>query len=82
MKAISFNFRRFFGGFRCVLVQLLLIQTLFSVQFYIRRKAILFSVWQYDYCVCRINRFRVMIDFLRDSSTTKHFDKWFERGHD
>ena len=45
-----------------------MIQTFFSVQFYIRRNAILSSIRSYDYFVCRVNRFRVMIDFLRDSS--------------
>ena len=34
MKAIFFTFRRFSGGFEGILIQLLLIQTLFSVQFY------------------------------------------------
>ena len=42
------------------------IQTLFSVVFYIRRKVILSSIWRYDYFVCRVNKFRVMVDFVRD----------------
>ena len=61
-------FGDFSGGFRCILVQLLLIHTLFTVQFYIRRTAILFSIEWYDYFVRRVNRFKVMIDFLRDFS--------------
>ena len=66
MKAIFFKFQRFFGGFECVLVQMLLIQTVFSLLFYIRRKVILSSIRLYDYFVCRVNRFRVMVDFVRD----------------
>ena len=38
-------FGDFSGGFKCVLVQLLLIKTLFSVEFYVTRKAILSSIW-------------------------------------
>ena len=45
---------------------MLLIQTLFSVIYYIRRKVILSSMWWYSYFVCRVNRFRVMVDFVRD----------------
>ena len=46
MEAIQWKqylsiFGDFSGGLRCVSVQLLLIQTHFSVQFYIRRTAIL-----------------------------------------
>ena len=47
-------------------VQMLLIKTLFSVLFHIRRKAILSSIRRYDYFVCRVNRVRVMFDFVRD----------------
>ena len=75
MKAIFFKFQRFSGGFECVLVQLLLIQTLFSVQFYIRMKAILSFIRGFDYFVCRANGFRVMVDFLRDGSTRPVFCK-------
>ena len=53
MKAIFFKFQRFFLRFERVLVQLLLIQTLISVQFYMIMKAILSS---------RVNRLRVMVD--------------------
>ena len=60
------SFGDFSGSFEGVLVQLLLIRTLFSVQFYIRRKAVLSSIPWYDYFVCRVNRFRVMVDFVRD----------------
>ena len=63
MKA---SFRDFSGDFEFVLVQMLLIQTVFSVLFYIRRKAILSSIRWYDYFVCRVNRFRVMVNFVRD----------------
>ena len=63
MKAIFSSFRDFSGDLECVLVQLLLIQTFFSVQVYIRMKAILSSIF-----VCRVNRFRAMIDFLRDGT--------------
>ena len=63
MKAI---FRDFPRGFECVLVQMLLIQTLFSVLFYVRRKVILSSIRLYDYFVCRVNTLRVMVDFMRD----------------
>ena len=38
------SFRDFSGGFECVLVQMLLIPTLFGVLFYIRRKVILSSI--------------------------------------
>ena len=69
------SFRDFSGGFECVLEQLFLIQTLFSVQFYIRMKAILSSIRCYDYFLCRVNRFRVMIDFLRDGSACPVFCK-------
>ena len=41
LKVIFLSFRDFSRGFECVLVQMLLIQTLFSVLFYIRRKVIL-----------------------------------------
>ena len=37
-----------------------------SVLFYIRRKVILSSVQRYDYFVCRVNRVRVMLDFVKD----------------
>ena len=77
------SFRDFSRGFECVFVQLLLIQTLYSVQFYIRMKAILSSIRWYDYFVCRVNRFRVMIDFLvHVQFSAKHFHsiQWFERG--
>ena len=70
MKAIFFKFQRFFGG-----LQVLLIQTPFSVQCYIRMKAILSSIRRYDHFVCRVNRFRVMIDFLRDGSASPVFCK-------
>ena len=50
----------------CVLVQLFLIQTLPSTQFYIKKKVISPSIQCYNYFVCRVNRFRVMMDFLRD----------------
>ena len=66
MKAIFFKFQRFLRGFECVLVQMLLIQTLFIVLFYIRRNVILSSIRCYDYFVWRVNRFRVMVDFVRD----------------
>ena len=66
MKAIFLCFRDFIGGFECVLVQMLPIQTLFSMLFDIRRKAILSFILCYDYFVCRVNRFRVMVDFVRD----------------
>ena len=75
MKAIFFKFQKFFRGFECVLVQLLLIQTLFRVLFYVRRKVILSSIWCYDYFVCRVNRFRVTIDFLKDDSACPVFCK-------
>ena len=39
---------------------------IFSVLFYIRRKVILSSVRWYDYFVCRVNRFGVMVEFVRD----------------
>ena len=38
----------------------------FRVLCYIRRKIILSSVRRYDYVVCRVNRFRFMVDFVRD----------------
>ena len=60
------SFRDFSRSFECVLVQMLLTPTLFSVLFYIRRKVILSSIRWYDYFVCRVNRFRVMVDFVRD----------------
>ena len=60
------SFRDFSGVFESALVQMLLIQTLFSVLFYIRRKINLSSIWWYDYFVCRVNRFRVIVDFVRD----------------
>ena len=69
------SFRDFSGGFECVLVPLLLIQTHFSMQFYIRRMVILSSIRRYDYVLCRVNRFRVMIDFLRDDSACPVFCK-------
>ena len=75
MKAIFFKFQRFFRGFECVLVQMLLIQTLFRVLSYIRRKVILSSIQRYDYFVCRVIRFRVIIDFLRDGSACEVFCK-------
>ena len=56
----------FSGGFRCVLEQLVLIQTSFSVKCYIKREAVLSSIRWYNYFVCRTNRFRVMMDFVRD----------------
>ena len=68
MKTIFFKFQRFFRGFEFVLVQMLLIQTLFSVQFYIRREVILSSLRRYDYFVCRVNRFRVMVEFVRETN--------------
>ena len=77
MKAIFFKFQRFFGGFECVLVQLILIQTPFSVQFFIRVKAILSSIRRYDYFVCWVNTFRVMINFLRDGIACPVFCKTF-----
>ena len=40
---------------------MLLIQTLFSVLFHIRRKVILSILCDY---VCRANRFRVMVNFV------------------
>ena len=75
MKAIFFKFRDFSGGFECVLVQLLLIQTPFSMQFYIRMKTILSSIRRYDYFVCRVNRVRVMINFLKGGSACPVFCK-------
>ena len=45
---------------------MLLLQTVFSVLFYIRRKVILSSFRWHDYFVCRVKRFRVMVDFVRD----------------
>ena len=60
------SFRYFSLGFECVLVQMLLIQTLLSVLFYNRKKVILSSFRWYDYFVCRVKRFRVMVDFDRD----------------
>ena len=66
MKAIFFKFQRFSRGFECVLIQMLLIQTLFSVLFYIRRKVILSCIRSYDYFARRVNGFRVMVDFVRD----------------
>ena len=47
----------------------------FSVQFYIRMWAILSSIRWYDFFVCRVNRFRVMIDFLRNGSAYPVFCK-------
>ena len=49
-------------------------------------KAILSSIRWYDYFVCRVNRFRVMTDFLRDSSACPVFCKTLpfsglNRGH-
>ena len=44
MKAVFSSLRDLSGGFECVLVQTLLIQTLFSVLFDIRRKVILSSI--------------------------------------
>ena len=70
MKAMFFKFQGFFWGFECVLIQ-----TLFSVQFYIRMKAILSSIRGSDYFVCRVNRFRIMIDFLRGGSARPVFCK-------
>ena len=66
MKAIFFEFQSFFQGFECVSVQTLLIQTLFSMLIYVRRKVILSSIQRYNYFVCRVNRFRVMVDSMRD----------------
>ena len=66
MKTIFLSFRHFSGGFECFLVQMLLIQTRFSVLFYIRRKVILSSAQLHHYFVCRVNRLRVMVDFVRD----------------
>ena len=63
MKAIFFKFQIFSGGFECVLAQMLLIQTLFSGLICIRRKVILSSIRRYDYFVCRVSRFRAMVDF-------------------
>ena len=68
-------FRDFSGGFECVLVQLLLIQTFFSLQFCIRMKAILSSIRLYDYFVPRVNSFRVRINFLKDGSGCPVFFK-------
>ena len=72
-KTREIQWRRYFSsfgdfsrGFECVLVQLLLIQTLFSMLFYIRKKVILSSIRWYDYFMCRVNRLRVMVNFVRD----------------
>ena len=86
LKQYFSSFRNFSECFECVLVQLLLIQTPFSVQFCMRMKAILSSIRWYDYFVCRLNRFRAIIDrflegwqcmfsFLQNNSI-----QWFERG--
>ena len=75
MKVMFFKFQRFSGGFECVLVQLLLIQALFSVQLYIRMKVILSSIRSDAYFVCRVNRFRIMFHFLRDGSACPVFCK-------
>ena len=55
------SFRDFSGGFECVLLQMLLIQTLFSegmLSYPLSCDMIIF--------VCRENRFRVMVDIVRD----------------
>ena len=66
-KKLSFksSFRDYSSGIECVLVQMRLIQTLSSELFYIRKKVILSSIRRHDFFVCRVNRFRVIVDLVR-----------------
>ena len=60
------GFRDFSGGYGCVLVQMLLIQTVFSMQFCIGGRVVLSSVQWCGYFVCGVDGFGIMVDIVRD----------------
>ena len=76
MKAIFLSFGDFSGGFECVLIQLLLIQTLSACNF-ISEGRPAYPLSGDMNILCGVNRFRVMIDFLRNGSTYPAFCKTF-----
>ena len=77
MKAIFYKFQRFFWWFWVCFTTAAFDTDTFQHAILDQNelKAKLSCIWWYDYFVCGVNRFRVMIDFLRDGSACPVFCK-------